>query len=166
MHSFSTHIQRKRIATCWRFFISFDSITFQPISSESGLRPRAGAGFGLLGLAFQPISSESGLRQPINIWFQILLFHFSTHIQRKRIATCTPFSRSAGWTLFNPYPAKADCDNISGSLSGITGAFQPISSESGLRLQRGRVARSALFAFQPISSESGLRQIGLWCGLV
>ncbi len=59
---------------------------FQPISSESGLRPNSTPLSPLACIAFQPISSESGLRQEKGS-YDLLDVLFSTHIQRKRIAT-------------------------------------------------------------------------------
>ncbi len=182
---FSTHIQRKRIATL--SYVKFaivndlfnpypakadcdipdtspqisDTLPFQPISSESGLRPSACCAacivFALFNpypakadcdqlhkgrrlplCSFQPISSESGLRP-------------ATFVSCKHLGE-----------LFNPYPAKADCDGeIITFQNDSTNAFQPISSESGLRLSvfgESSVNVAAILPFQPISSESGLRQ--------
>ncbi len=134
---FSTHIQRKRIATTMYGLHIFSISSFQPISSESGLRhPHIQSNLCFLS-SFQPISSESGLRpcpsgsrmigySLFNPYpakadcdlcilqrsvFTNLFSCFSTHIQRKRIATIrTIFLDILRVFLFNPYPAKADCD--------------------------------------------------------
>ncbi len=83
---FSTHIQRKRIATILYIEVIILKHTFQPISSESGLRHKLMHFLGCFTHSFQPISSESGLRRLLHL-----------HWQRQE-------------RLFNPYPAKADCD--------------------------------------------------------
>ncbi len=107
--AFSTHIQRKRIATRRSGICKLPIRTFQPISSESGLRLRLGIYRRGKNLAFQPISSESGLRR------------------------ASLMKTSSGTGLFNPYPAKADCDRPITFRAMASSPFQPISSESGLR---------------------------------
>ncbi len=85
--------------------------SFQPISSESGLRlsPQFDP---TCKVSFQPISSESGLRRKVQGLGAALR------------------------QLFNPYPAKADCDMLQALLGRCCRSFQPISSESGLRLRQ------------------------------
>ncbi len=154
--NFSTHIQRKRIATissasCGRGRLAFQPISsesglrleilfgsksfdaFQPISSESGLRQSTKTYPTILTWTFQPISSESGLRQ-CGLKWGLVDTSFSTHIQRKRIATNMKRTPSVTLKLlFNPYPAKADCDKFPIYPLLVVSSFQPISSESGLR---------------------------------
>ncbi len=104
---------------------------------------------------FQPISSESGLRQQDEC-NKNYGYYFSTHIQRKRIATQQRIILHLHiLLLFNPYPAKADCDTTAACLVGSRLAFQPISSESGLRLQRscGVAVSTSLFNPYPAKAD-------------
>ncbi len=154
--NFSTHIQRKRIATIF------------PTSARCSL------------YLFNPYPAKADCDvSPLALYKRY--FGFSTHIQRKRIATGNKYNVVAQNPLFNPYPAKADCDSAIEPKPKPKTTFQPISSESGLRpylplchvvprynfsthIQRKRIATNQFrkcgeshFAFQPISSESGLR---------
>ena len=158
--------------------------SFQPISSESGLRPETLTCLKRLIFIsnpypakadcdstnkyttiffhnhFQPISSESGLRQGSLITLEYYRIEFPTHIQRKRIATRLGRAGYGQKTdISNPYPAKADCDpSVGTAVQFWITDFQPISSESGLRLVEIKTKSDAPANFQPISSESGLRQ--------
>ncbi len=101
------------------------SATFQPISSESGLRRVKQCRFDRCQLPFQPISSESGLRQ---------CFYLTTRISK---ITFQPISSESGLRpdpstsvaviviLFNPYPAKADCDIASNPTDSSWVLFNP-----------------------------------------
>ncbi len=141
---FSTHIQRKRIATGSALFCCVELLTFQPISSESGLRPSKQTNRVPKIFTFQPISSESGLRQSSSKFPTFSACGFSTHIQRKRIATSYPVK---WWTRQGYFSTHIQRKRIATEFYMpaplLMQAFQPISSESGLRLlQPMRLARS------------------------
>ncbi len=181
LSAFSTHIQRKRIATINARPMRIGWRTFQPISSESGLRryvtfassysccfsthiqrkriatpkPNFSIADGIL---FNPYPAKADCDE-LYYFTGFCSFNFSTHIQRKRIATHPPFSRCYQCRLFNPYPAKADCDRDKKARWGSIESFQPISSESGLRHEFDSPVISFSVSFQPISSESGLRPL-------
>ncbi len=108
-------------------------LTFQPISSESGLRRNLHTVRDLYGKLFNPYPAKADCDCG-QFWVIFQVFLFSTHIQRKRIATVRVTLCAFQRRLFNPYPAKADCDSSTiYSSTSLNQTFQPISSESGLR---------------------------------
>ncbi len=133
-------------------------------------------------MTFQPISSESGLRLSDECSAMRYLPDFSTHIQRKRIATNYIILFKNWIKLFNPYPAKADCDTSAPTADlKFLILFNPYPAKAdcdrttmgdeksmscfSTHIQRKRIATESCQscaamqkAFQPISSESGLRQ--------
>ena len=129
-----THIQRKRIATSITVILNGNCIVLPTHIQRKRIATLAGNSCRLI--------------------FDLL----PTHIQRKRIATL--FLTQIDLLLFptsNPYPAKADCDDLKSSA---------LIDKAGLptHIQRKRIATRGnlsslvfFFFFQPISSESGLR---------
>ena len=110
---------------------------FQPISSESGLRQLTKLTlWNWFVSIFNPYPAKAdcdfawfdsrNLRRSIfnpypakadcdarGCYIYIIRISFSTHIQRKRIATvCEGRLLPLFVWIFNPYPAKADCDRI------------------------------------------------------
>ncbi len=132
-------------------------LPFQPISSESGLRQGNKCQHIITSQTFQPISSESGLRRVWGYSRNIVPASFQPISSESGLRPSSSTSCLSSNPLFNPYPAKADCD----FKHNVRNNQKPFFST---HIQRKRIATYLFFTtnnftspFQPISSESGLR---------
>ncbi len=184
---FSTHIQRKRIAT-QHFQFQWQTVqpTFQPISSESGLRHiSTSMWFIIWCFLFNPYPAKADCDGLLCCLFELFSRCLFNPYPAKADCDGLPMSFFFYvFCLFNPYPAKADCDTINTSWSDKMGGFSTHIQRKRIatvlkatklsfvwvfstHIQRKRIAtfickHHALFttpAFQPISSESGLRRV-------
>ncbi len=131
--TFSTHIQRKRIATLFYFYLRINGLSFQPISSESGLRPPNLNQSDLRLSLFNPYPAKADCDRDLPLGFH-RRSNFSTHIQRKRIATIIKLFMRLYTGFSTHIQRKRIATGYLESSKNLRLTFQPISSESGLRL--------------------------------
>ncbi len=137
-------------------------MSFQPISSESGLRQWLPTTRPPEKSLFNPYPAKADCDARRRQWYNKPKSLFNPYPAK---ADCDgqPHRRfSLHIPLFNPYPAKADCDNGCENVSGCGKTlFNPYPAKADCDKTKS-FPHSLLFTFQPISSESGLRPINYW----